>query len=144
MSKAGWSPAEVATKGRRVTGNDRNEEGNRLWSFPDGMLGPDDSIKDYEVEASDGHVGKVSWASYAPGESYLVVSLRRHLHETHHVIPAAAVETVSAPAKSVRLCLTRADVERAPEQHDSAAPLDASTVDFLAGLWPTWLDSRRT
>jgi hypothetical protein len=31
-----------------------------LWSFPDGMLGPDDSIKGFQVEASDGHAGKVS------------------------------------------------------------------------------------
>lgn len=105
------------------------------------MLGPDDSIKDYEVEASDGHVGKVSWASYAPGESYLVVSLWRHLHEIQHVIPAAAVETVSVPAKKVWLRVTGADVQRAPEHHDPAAPLDASTTDFLAGLWPTWLNS---
>jgi hypothetical protein len=126
-----------------VTTNDRNEEGSRLWSFPEGMLGPDDSIKDYEVEASDGHAGKVSWASYAPGESYLVVNLRRHLHETHHVVPAAAVETVSAPARKVWLCLTRAEVERSPEHHDPASPLDASTTEFLAGLWPTWLGSRR-
>ena len=51
------------------------------------MLGHDDSIKDFQVEAIDGNAGKVSWASYAPGESYLVISLRHHLHETHHVFP---------------------------------------------------------
>jgi hypothetical protein len=56
------------------------------------MIGHDDSIKDFQVEATDGDAGKVSWASYAPGESYLVISLRHHLHETHHVVPAAAVE----------------------------------------------------
>ena len=42
------------------------------------MLGHDDSIKDFQVEAIDGNAGKVSWASYAPGESYLVINLRRH------------------------------------------------------------------
>ena len=30
----------------------------RLWSFPKGMLGRDDSIKGFEVEASDGRAGK--------------------------------------------------------------------------------------
>jgi hypothetical protein len=51
----------------------------RLWSFHEGMLGPDDSVKDFRVEATDGHAGKVSWASYAAGESYLVVSHMQYL-----------------------------------------------------------------
>ena len=51
------------------------------WSFPDGMIGPDESIKGFRVEANDGRAGKVSWASYAPGESYLVINLVHHLHE---------------------------------------------------------------
>jgi hypothetical protein len=54
------------------------QESDRLWSFPEGMLGHDDSIKDFQVEATDGDAGTVSWASYAPGESYLVISLRHH------------------------------------------------------------------
>ena len=54
-----------------------DQEHDRLWSFPAGMIGHDESVKDFEVEATDGHAGKVSRASYAPGESYLVVSHRR-------------------------------------------------------------------
>jgi hypothetical protein len=56
--------------------SERRQESDRLWSFPDGMLGHDDSIKDFQVEATDGDAGKVSWASYAPGESYLVIGDR--------------------------------------------------------------------
>jgi hypothetical protein len=47
------------------------------------MLGPDDSIKGFQVEATDGDAGRVSWAGYAPGESYLVVSHRHRLKEAH-------------------------------------------------------------
>jgi hypothetical protein len=65
------------------------------------MLGHDDSIKDFQVEATDADAGKVSWASYTPGESYLVISLRHHLHETHHVVPAAAVERISVSERKV-------------------------------------------
>jgi hypothetical protein len=123
--------------------NERNEKASSLWSFPDGMLGPDSSIKGYEVEASDGHAGKVSWATYAPAESYLIVSLSSHLRETHHVIPAGTVETISTSAKKVWLRLTRAEIEHLPEHHNAESPLNASTVDFLAGLWPTWLGASR-
>jgi len=102
------------------------------------MLASDESIKDFQVEASDGHAGKVSWASYAPGDSYLVVSRLHHLHEVHHVVPAAAVEKISTSERKVWLCVNRAQVEEAPEHHDPAAPLDYSTVDALESATATW------
>jgi hypothetical protein len=111
---------------------------DRGWSFPDGMLGSDDSIKDFQVEASDGHAGRVSWASYARGESYLVVSHEHHLHKVHHVVPASAVERISAADRTVWLGLSRAQVEEAPEHHDPPAPLDYSMVDALRSATSTW------
>jgi hypothetical protein len=110
----------------------------RLWAFPKGMVGPGDSVKGFEVEASDGHVGKVSWASYAPGESYLVVSQLHHLHEVHRVVPAGAVEKLSAPERRVWLRVSRAQVEEAPEHHDPPAPLDHSTFDAFESATSTW------
>jgi hypothetical protein len=114
-------------------------EYERLWSFPAGMIGHDDSVKDFEVEATDGHAGKVSWASYAPGESYLVVSQRHHLHEVHHVVPAAAVDRIDKSAHKLWLRLTRDQVAEAPEHHDPEAPLEAPTVDALTSTWSTYL-----
>ena len=109
--------------------NEHESQRQRLWSFPEGLLGTDDSIKDFRVEARDGPAGKVSWASYAPGESYVVISLVHHVHEAHHVVPAAAVERVSTDQRKVWLRLTRAEVEEAPEHHDPPAPLDTSLID---------------
>jgi len=114
-------------------------EHDRLWSFPEGALGHDDSIKGFGVEATDGHAGKVSWASYAPGESYLVISHRHQLHETHHVVPAAAVEKIDKSARKVWLRLTGAEVEQAPDHDDPEAPLPAPTIDALTGTWATFL-----
>jgi len=109
--------------------NEHEPQRQSLWSFPEGVLGPDDSVKGFRVETLDGLAGKVSWASYAPGESYLVISLLRHLREAHHVVPAAAVETVSTEERKVSLRLTRAEVEQAPEHHDPPAALDSSMID---------------
>jgi hypothetical protein len=119
--------------------SEREQESDRLWSFPEGMLGSDDSIKGFQVEATDGDAGKVSWASYAPGESYLVISLRHHLHEAHHVVPAGSVEGISTTHRKVWLRVSRAEVEQAPEHHDPAAPLESSTVDAVTGTLATWL-----
>ena len=103
------------------------------------MLGHDDSIKDFHVAATDGDAGEVSWASYASGESYLVISLRHHLLETHHVVPAAAVERISISERKVWLRATRAEVEQAPEHHDPEAPLESPTVDAVTGTVATRL-----
>jgi hypothetical protein len=116
-----------------------DQEHDRLWSFPAGMIGHDESVKDFEVEATDGHAGKVSWASYAPGESYLVVSHRHHLHDEHHVVPGAAVKRIDKSARKLWLRLNRDQVAEAPEHHDPEAPLDAPTVDALTGTWATFL-----
>lgn len=114
------------------------DDSHGLWSFPAGMLGSDDSIKGFEVEASDGHSGKVSWASYAPGESYLVVGLSHHLHEAHHVVPAAAVERIDMAERKVWLRVTRAQVQELPEHHGTPAPLDFSLAAALRSATATW------
>lgn len=113
------------------------EQSDRLWSFQGGMLGPDDSVKGFRVEARDGHAGKVSWASYALGESYLVITLTHHLHEAHHVVPASTVERISADDRTLWLRLTRAEVEEAPKHHDPPAPLETWMVDAIRNATAT-------
>jgi hypothetical protein len=118
---------------------ERQQQSERLWSFPEGMLGPDDSLKGFHVEASDGPSGTVAWASYSPGESYLVITLSRHLHKRHHVVPAAAVERVSTKDGTVWLHVPRAQVEEAPEQHDPPAPLEPVMLNVIQGATATWV-----
>ena len=103
----------------------------QLWSFPDGTLGPDDSVKGFQVEATDGHAGKVSWASYAVGESYLVVSHVHHLHERHHVVPAGAVEMINAEKRSLSLRLSREEIDELPAHHDPPAPIEPWMVEAI-------------
>ena len=109
------------------------------WSFPEGSVGHSDSVKGYEVEGSDGHVGKVSWADYKPGESYLVVSC---FHE-HHVVPGGAVERIDHESKTVTLKVTAEDVHKSPKHQDPEQPVDWGMVDqFERGMlgsgfvWP--------
>jgi hypothetical protein len=110
---------------------DEREQRSELWSFREGTLSPKDSVKNFRVEASDGYAGKVSWASYAPRESYLVVSHMHHLHETHHVVPAGAVERISTDQRTVWLSLSHDEVEELPEHHDPPAPVEAWMVDAI-------------
>jgi hypothetical protein len=114
-----------------------------LWSFPEGSVGHDESCKGYAVEGSDGPVGTVSWANYKPGESYLVVSYRDGRDDTHHVVPAGAVQVVDHPRRTVGLKVTAAEVKATPLHETPEAPVDWVYVDqfergMLGGgfVWP--------
>jgi hypothetical protein len=113
------------------------------WSFPDGSVGHDESVKGYTVEATDGPVGSVSWASYAPGESYMVVSYHDDHHVVHHVVPAGAVKLVDHERRAVTLGVTVAEVKATPTHESPEAPVDSSLVEQFdrgmlggGGLWP--------
>jgi hypothetical protein len=120
------------------------EPGERTtWSFPKGAIGHDDSVKDYEVEATDGPVGTCSWASYKPGESYLVVSYGHGHNAVHHVVPAGAAKVVDHERRIVVLNVTAAEVKATPTHEEPEAPVDWGYVDqfergMLGGgfVWP--------
>ena len=81
-----------------------------LWSFPAGWAMEEHGVKGYGVEATDGHLGGVAWASYEPGESYLVVSDHHGLDDAYYVLPAGAVELVDHEREIVELKVGIADM----------------------------------
>jgi hypothetical protein len=82
------------------------------WTFPAGTVEGSDSLKDYRVDDTDGHVGKVAWCDYAPGESYLIVNVG--LGRRHHLVPAGAVAAVDHQATTVTLNVTTEEVRSTP------------------------------
>ncbi|MGH3055490.1 MAG: hypothetical protein ACRDL7_10990 [Gaiellaceae bacterium] len=112
------------------------------WNFPEGSVGHDESVKGYAVEATDGQVGTVSWASYAPGECYMVVSYHDGHDDAHHVVPASAVKLVDHERRAVGLTVTVAEVKATPKHEKPDAPVDWGYVSrfergMLSGyVWP--------
>jgi hypothetical protein len=80
-------------------------------TFRDGVLGAHASVKGFRLVAADGRAGRVSWASYASGASYRVVTTGP-LRRTHRVLPAGAVWRVDDGEVSV--AMTRAVIARLP------------------------------
>ena len=97
-------------------------------TFRPGVLGGYDSVKGFAVIGSDGRAGRVSWASYAPGESYLVVTTGT-LRRRHRVLPAGAVTSISEG--SVQVGLSRAEIEQLPLLPDPQAPVADETVEQM-------------
>lgn len=99
-----------------------------LWTFPDGMVGHSDSIKGYRVDGSDGTAGKVEWADYAPGESYLVVDVGGG---SHRVVPAGAITAVDHAEKTVTLKVTADEVRSSPPHEDAKTAYFEATKDYV-------------
>jgi hypothetical protein len=99
-------------------------------TFPDGVLGAHSSVKGFKVVANDGRAGRVSWATYAPGASYLVVTVG-FLGRKHHVLPAGAVTSVGDG--EVRVALSRDEVRHLPLlPHPQAVVDDKGVQDMVA------------
>jgi len=100
-------------------------------TFQPGVLGGHDSVKGFEVKGSDGPAGRVSWASYAPGESYLVVTTGM-LRKRHRVLPAGAVTSVGDG--EVRVALSRYAIGKLPLLPQPEAQLGSEHVEQMINV----------
>jgi hypothetical protein len=96
--------------------------------FREGVLAGHDSVKGFRVLATDGSAGRVSWGSYAPGESYLVISTGL-LRRAHRVLPAGAVTAVRDG--EVEVSLSRSAIEHLPLLPHPQAPVADETVEQM-------------
>lgn len=102
--------------------------GGDATTFREGVLGGRDSVKGFHVVAIDGGAGRVSWASYAPGESYLVLTTGR-MRRRHRVLPAGAVTSVGDG--EVRVSLNCDEVAHLPLLPHPQAPVDRERVEQM-------------
>jgi hypothetical protein len=97
-------------------------------TFPPGVLEGHDSIKGFRLVGSDGPVGKVAWASYAPGESHLVVTVGR-LSRKHHVVPAGAVTKVGDD--DVCVGFSGDEIKQLPDLPHREAEVDQALLNWI-------------
>ena len=99
-------------------------------TFGDGILGDHSSVKGFKVVATDGRAGRVSWATYAPVDSYLVLTVGR-VSRKHHVLPAGAVTSVGDG--EVHIALSRSELRDLPLLADPQAAVgDEKVQDAVA------------
>jgi hypothetical protein len=98
-------------------------------SFRPGVLAGHDSVKGFKLVASDGAAGRISWASYALRESYLVVTTGL-LRRRHRVVPAGAV--IRVEDHEVHVTLSRSEIAAMPVLTRPADPVaDAAYAQMM-------------
>jgi len=84
-----------------------------LWSFPDTVGRLD--LTGFDVEATDGSIGKVDEATHDVGESYIVVDTGVWIFGQKVLLPAGTVERVDRDDEKVYVDRTKDEIKEAPE-----------------------------
>lgn len=111
----------------------------QLWNYREGTTGNGDELVGFDVEATDGHIGKVDEATAETDRYRLVVDTGFWIFGKKRLIPAGMVERVELAEEKVYVRMTKEEVKSAPEYHDDnqiVVPVD-ERYDFYYGplLW---------
>ena len=77
------------------------------------------NLEGYELEASDGSIGKVLASTHEASESYLIVDTGGWLLSKKVMLPAGVVERVDHDGRAVFVNRTRDEIKDAPEFDES-------------------------
>lgn len=88
-----------------------------LWNYRPDTKVADVDIVGFDVEASDGHIGKIDDASEVVDSSHLVVDTGFWIFGKKRVIPARAVKQVNVDEETVFIDMTKEQVKDAPDHH---------------------------
>jgi hypothetical protein len=91
-----------------------------MWDYRTDLGALDRDLVGYDVEATDGSIGKIDESTYEVGASYLVVDTGFWIFGKKRMIPAGVVERIDDTDEKVYVSLTKDDIKAAPdfeEQH---------------------------
>ena len=86
-----------------------------IWTYPDASAWSDADIIGYDVEATDGSIGKIDESSAAAGSAYVVVDTGFWIFGKKRLVPAGVIDRVDQQNEKVFLRLTKEQVKNAPD-----------------------------
>jgi hypothetical protein len=115
-----WRPAEGYGAARGGYDARNTDEGEHLMTDlytyrMDVFTAEPVDLTGYDVEATDGHIGKVDESTLDAGGSYLVVDTGFWIFGKKRMIPAAVVTRVDPDSKNVYVAMTKDQIKSAPD-----------------------------
>ena len=93
-----------------------------VWTYRSTTdLGTNVDVSGYDVEATDGSIGKVDEATYETGRSYLVVDTGPWIFGKKVMLPAGVVNHIDHEERRVYVDRTKEQIKSAPEYDPDAA-----------------------
>ncbi|HZN22274.1 MAG TPA: PRC-barrel domain-containing protein [Gaiellaceae bacterium] len=95
-----------------------------VWTYREASqlgasIDPTVDLTGYEVEATDGSIGKVDEATYETGRSFLVVDTGPWIFGKKVMLPAGVVRSVDETDKRIFVNRTKDQIKDSPEYDDS-------------------------
>jgi hypothetical protein len=92
---------------------------SELWNYRHDIEVNDVDLVGYDVEATDGRIGKIDESSAEVGSAHLVVDTGFWIFGHKRVLPARAVKQINHDDQVVFIDLTKDEVKGAPDHHDT-------------------------
>ena len=86
-----------------------------VWAYRDAAWTRNQGLVGYDVEATDGSIGKVDQATYDSSDAFVVVDTGFWIFGKKRLIPAGAIVSVDQEAKTVRVAMTKDEIKSAPD-----------------------------
>jgi hypothetical protein len=86
-----------------------------IWTYSRDVTTESMDVRGFEVEATDGSIGKVDEATYDVGSSFIVVDTGPWIFGRKVVLPAGAIERIDLDSKKVEVRLTKDQIKNSPE-----------------------------
>jgi hypothetical protein len=96
---------------------------SNLWTYREPAWADGRDIVGYDVEASDGSIGKIDQATAEADSAHMVVDTGWWIFGKKRLIPAGAIAAVDHENQTVSVRLTKDQIKDAPD-FDAAVPLD--------------------
>lgn len=91
-----------------------------VWTFSTEHVTEPIDVEGFDVEATDGSIGKIDEATYDVGSACIVVDTGPWIFGRKVVIPAGAIETIDLENEKVVVRLTKDQIKDSPELGDEA------------------------
>ena len=86
-----------------------------MWDYQEGIGRADRDLVGYDVEATDGSIGKIDEASNVASSSYLVVDTGFWIFGKKRLIPAGVITRVDDDDRKVFVSMTKDQIKSAPD-----------------------------
>ena len=86
-----------------------------MWTYRDSSWTTSNNLVGYDVEATDGSIGKIDEATNESSSSYVVVDTGFWIFGKKRLVPAGVISTVDHDAEKVYVTMTKEQIKSAPD-----------------------------
>jgi len=98
-----------------------------IWTYSEDYTRKPMNIQGFEVNATDGDIGKVDEATYDVGSSYIVVDTGPWIFGRKVLLPAGVIQDIDLDNKKVLVRLTKDQIKNSPELDE--------TMDYTSDVY---------